>query len=159
LVDAILSVDERSVPIGSEKVIAIGHGIDPAEFPCSDRPNPGTLRLLALGRYSPAKRYDVAVRALRVLVDDGIDATLTVHGPEATDLDREERGALLSLVEELDLRTRVALEGPVPRDTLPSLFASSDALVNPTGDGSADKVVFEAALSCLPACASSPIFD
>jgi glycosyltransferase involved in cell wall biosynthesis len=159
LVDAILSVDARSVPIASRKVIAIGHGIDPAEFPCSDGTRDGALRMLALGRYSHVKRYDVAVRAVRELFDAGVDARLTVHGPEATDADRVERAALSALVEELGLGTRVALEGPIRRDAVPALFASSDVLVNPTGDGSADKVVFEAALSCLPPCASSPVFD
>lgn len=159
LVDAILSVDARSVPIESKKVIAIGHGIDPAEFRCSGETSNGALRLLALGRYSPAKRYDVAVRAVRALLDGGVEASLTVHGPEATEADTAERASLSALVEELGLASRVALEGPVRRDALPALFASSDALVNPTGDGSADKVVFEAALSCLPPCASSSVFD
>src|SRR5205814_6061149 len=54
--DVILSVDRRSVPLDRARVRAIGHGIEPAEFPCVEpRRQDGTLRLLALGRYSRAK--------------------------------------------------------------------------------------------------------
>jgi hypothetical protein len=33
-VDAILTVDERSVPLRSDKIVAIGHGIDVGAFAC-----------------------------------------------------------------------------------------------------------------------------
>src|SRR5574337_837616 len=70
---AVTSVDARSFPLASRKVIPIGHGIDLDEFPCvrqrdgagaslpptagNTPPEPGAqgLRLLALGRTSPAK--------------------------------------------------------------------------------------------------------
>ena len=52
---AVTSVDERSFPLSSKKLRAIGHGIDVGEFPCA-RPREGSgTRLLALGRYSTAK--------------------------------------------------------------------------------------------------------
>lgn len=159
LVDAIVTVDARSVPLRSRKVLAIGHGIDPAEFPCSEHDPAGALRLLSLGRYSAAKRHDVAVRAVRVLVDRGLDARLTVHGPQATARDATVRASLAALVRELDLEERVTLSDAVRRDALPALLADVDVLVNASESGSADKVVFEAALSCLPACAASPVFD
>jgi glycosyltransferase involved in cell wall biosynthesis len=66
LSSAVASVDRRSFPLDSSKVHAIGHGIDLTEFPCRERPaGEGVLRLLALGRYSPAKGLDVVLRALR----------------------------------------------------------------------------------------------
>lgn len=52
----LLSVDERSFPLRSRKVRAIGHGIDLDAFPCSPAAAGGPLRLLVLGRYSPAKK-------------------------------------------------------------------------------------------------------
>jgi len=159
LSDVVLSVDRRSVPLASAKVRAIGHGIDPAEFPCVHHEPAGPLRLLSVGRYSEAKRHDVAIRALRALVDRGVDASLTVCGPEATARDAGVRGSLGTLVGELRLEERVALRGEVPRDELPRVFAAADVLVNATAGGSADKVVFEAALACLPLCAASPVFD
>jgi glycosyltransferase involved in cell wall biosynthesis len=159
LVDAIVTVDARSVPIRSRKVRAIGHGIDPHEFPCTEHEHVGALRLLSLGRYSAAKRHDVAVRAVRELVDGGLDAHLTVYGPEATARDAEVRSSLTALVHELGLQEHVTLADAVRRSLLPALFVDADVLVNASESGSADKVVFEAALSCLLPCAASPVFD
>jgi len=57
----------------------------------------------------------------------------------------------------------VALEaelgGPVPRAEVPALFARSHVLVNNMRAGAPDKVVYEAAASCVPALASNPVFD
>jgi glycosyltransferase involved in cell wall biosynthesis len=41
---------------------------------------------------------------------------------------------------------------------VPSLLASFDVFISATEAGSADKVVYEAAASCLPVIASSPAF-
>jgi hypothetical protein len=51
------------------------------------------------------------------------------------------------------------LGGPVPRAQLPALFARSHVLVNNMRAGAPDKVVYEAAASCLPVLASNPVFD
>ena len=59
---AVTSVDERSFPLPSRKLHAIGHGIDLDEFPCAPpREGRGRSRLLALGRYSTAKGLDVVL--------------------------------------------------------------------------------------------------
>jgi hypothetical protein len=67
---AVTSVDERSFPLPSRKLRAIGHGIDLAEFPCA-RPREGEgMRLLALGRYSTAKGLDVVLAAVNLAGPD-----------------------------------------------------------------------------------------
>jgi len=50
----ILSVNERSFPLRAPKLVATGHGIEVPDEPVQ-RADDGTLRLLALGRTSPAK--------------------------------------------------------------------------------------------------------
>jgi glycosyltransferase involved in cell wall biosynthesis len=152
---AVVSVDRRSFPLASEKVRAIGHGIDLGEFSCDSPAADGPLRLLALGRYSPAKGLDVVLRALR----DVDEARLTVHGPALTPLEREHRAELEALVGELGLDGRVRLEDAVPRAEVPRLLAESHALVNNMRAGAPDKVVYEAAASCVPVVASNPVFD
>jgi len=153
---AVASVDRRSFPLPSKKVCAIGHGIDLGEFSCVERDGngDGSLRALALGRYSPAKGLDVVVHAVAAT-----DVRLTVYGPTLTPLEREHRATLGQLVDALGVGDRVRLEGPVPRARVPELFGEADLLVNNMRAGAPDKVVYEAAASCLPVVASNPVFD
>jgi glycosyltransferase involved in cell wall biosynthesis len=53
----------------------------------------------------------------------------------------------------------VPLGDAVPRADVPALFERSDVLVNNMEAGAPDKVVYEAAASCLPVLASNPVFD
>jgi len=152
---AVASVDERSFPLPSRKVRAIGHGIDLDEFPCAEPRPDGVLRVLALGRYSPAKGLETMLRAL-AQVDD---ARLVVHGPALTEYERSHRGELLRLAAELGLVGRVHLEDAVPRGQVPKLLAENDLLVNNMRAGAPDKVVYEAGAACLPVVASNPVFD
>jgi glycosyltransferase involved in cell wall biosynthesis len=158
---AVTTVDRRSFPLPSAKVRPIGHGIDLDDFPCRapGGSSNGSLRLLALGRYSPAKGLDSVLRGVRRALDDGLDVRLTAHGAAGNDLERRHREELARLVEELGLGERVRLEAPVRRTELPALFADADALVNNMRAGAPDKVVYEACAGCLPALASNPVFD
>jgi glycosyltransferase involved in cell wall biosynthesis len=156
---AIASVDRRSFPLRSPKVRAIGHGIDVDEFPCRQHAAAEELRLLALGRYSPAKGLSVVFRALRRALDRGTAVRLSLHGPTLSPLEQAHRAELERLVQELRLEDRVALDGPVERARVPELLATHDALVNNMRAGAPDKVVYEAAASCVPVLASNPVFD
>lgn len=154
---AVVSVDERSFPLASRKVRAIGHGIDLAEFPCLGERRAGeSLRLLALGRYSPAKGLDVVIRAA---ADVGAGVELDVHGPALSALEEDTRRELEALVGELGAQDRIRVGDAVARADVPGLFATHDALVNNMRAGAVDKVVFEAGASCLPVLASNPVFD
>ena len=107
---AVISVDRRSFPLESDKVRAIGHGIDLSEFSCApSRSDDDGLRLLALGRYSPAKGLDVVLRAIAA-VDDGV--RLDVHGPALSAEEQAHRAELERLAHELPLDGRVDLVGP-----------------------------------------------
>ncbi len=147
----IVSVDRRSFPIESEKVRPIGHGIDVSEFPCVAADPGPVLRLLVLGRYSPAKGIRTILAAVQGARSEGLDVEVELHGNASTALERSHRREL----EELG----IPLGDPVPRSSLPELFARSDVLVNNMEAGSPDKVVYEAAASCLPVLASNPVFD
>ncbi len=147
----IVSVDRRSFPIDSPKVRAIGHGIDVSEFPCVEPEPNSTLRLLVLGRYSPAKGIPTILRAVGQARSAGLDVDVELHGPASNELERAHRSELE--------RLGFPIGDAVARPELPSLFARSDALVNNMEAGAPDKVVYEAAASCLPVLASNPVFD
>ena len=152
VVDAILSVDERSVPVPSPKVRAIGHGIETGLFDCAERPRRDGVRLLSLGRYADVKGHDVAIRALPAFRG----AELTIRGEET---DADVRPRLQRLADELGLAERVHLLDAAPRGDVPRVLAEADVLVNATHGAAADKVVFEALAACTPAVAASPVFD
>jgi glycosyltransferase involved in cell wall biosynthesis len=160
LCDLILSVDRRSVPLEHARVKAIGHGIEPAEFPCVEPRRPdGTLRLVTLGRYSRAKGLGAVLRALQLVRDRGVDARLVARGPVLVPEAQHERFTLETVADGLGLRDVVDLGDALPRAELPALLAASDLLVNNMRPGAPDKVVYEAGAACLPVLASNPVFD
>lgn len=165
LCDAALSVDVRSYPLESPKVIGIGHGIDVAEFgaraetPAAD----GTLRLVAIGRTSPSKGFLTLLRALELLAGRGVKATLELRGPSTTEEEKAHRAELEAAAREPGLAGRVTVEPPIPRGEIPALIKRFDALVNPTKGqthgGALDKAVYEAAACAVPVIACNPHFD
>jgi glycosyltransferase involved in cell wall biosynthesis len=145
LCTAVVSVDERSFPLRSKKVHAIGHGIEVGEFACTDAPEP-PLRALVLGRYSPAKGLETILEAAR-----RAGVHVEAHGSDET---------FEAYRSELQERFPEAqLDGAVPRAQVPELFSRHHVLVNNMRAGAPDKVVYEAAASCLPVLASNPVFD
>lgn len=155
----VVSVDRRSFPIASDKVVPIGHGIDLAEFPCTERDGGGDFRLVALGRYSRAKGLETILRGVRLALDGALDVRLELHGPALNAAEREHRAELERLVGELGLEKRVRLGHAVLRAEVPEVLARARALVNNMQAGAPDKVVYEAAASCLPVLVSNPVFD
>jgi glycosyltransferase involved in cell wall biosynthesis len=143
----VVSVDRRSFPLDSPKLAGIGHGIDMSEFDCTGRePGTGRLRVLALGRTSRAKGLETVVRAAALA-----DVDVEIRGPSLSDEERAERARVEALA-----GANVRLAEPVARAEVPALFRRSDVLVNNMRAGAADKVVLEAAASCLPVVASDP---
>jgi glycosyltransferase involved in cell wall biosynthesis len=143
---AVLSVDRRSFPLDSGKVVPIGHGIDTAAFACTERTPNGPLRVVALGRTSPAKGYETIARAAELA---GVE--LEIRGSSGTDEERAERDRLVAL--------GAKVLTPVPYSDVPALLAAKDVLVDNMREGALDKVVYEAAATCLPVLASNSGFD
>ncbi len=143
---AVLTVDRRSFPIASRKVVPIGHGIDLEQFTCTSREPAGRLRVIALGRTSPAKGYETIVQAA-VLAD----VDLELRGPSSTEEERAERARLVAL--------GARVEEPVGYAEVPGLLFGKDVLVNNMREGALDKVVYEAAATCMPVLASNSGFQ
>ena len=152
----VLSVNARSFPIRSGKLVETGHGIElPAELPPA-RPDDGMLRLLALGRSSPAKGLTALLDAAALLGD--LPVAVEICGPSLTDEERDHRAALAARIGADGLESRVRLSGPVDRPEVARLYARSDVLVNNMRAGALDKVVYEAAAAGLPVLVASDGF-
>jgi glycosyltransferase involved in cell wall biosynthesis len=142
---AVLTVDRRSFPLASGKVVPIGHGIDLSRFPCVEREPVEPLRVVALGRTSPAKGYETIVRAAALA---GVE--LEVRGPSFTAEEQAERRRLQGL--------GARVEEAVPYAEVPALLQTKDVLVNNMREGALDKVVYEAAATGMPVLASNTGF-
>jgi glycosyltransferase involved in cell wall biosynthesis len=160
LCDAIVSVDVRSFPLASPKVVALGHGIEVEEFPLAPRPEPGpVLRVLMLGRTSSAKGVVQVVHGVVEARRRGLDASLIFHGPSLTPAEQAYRDELDALVAGLGGDVPITIADAVPRTEVPALLAACDVLVNNMHAGSPDKAVYEAAAAGVPVLASNPVFD
>jgi glycosyltransferase involved in cell wall biosynthesis len=142
----VLSVDARSFPFPTSKLVAVGHGIE-LGAPVPPRAEDGRLRLLALGRTSPAKGLVPIIEAVRSVPD----VELEIRGPSLTDEERRHREELAAL--------GVRVEPPVTHVDVRHVYAQVDALVNNMRAGALDKVVYEAAGAGLPVLVASPGFD
>jgi glycosyltransferase involved in cell wall biosynthesis len=160
LCTAVVSVDARSFPFASRKLVATGQAIEVDHFPLQPAATAGSgpLRVVVVGRYSPAKGLETVLRAARRALDSGVDLRVALHGPTFNELERSYRASLEPLVDELRLRDYVVLGEAVGRDELPAVLARSDVLVN-NARGGADRIVYEAAASGIPVLASNPAHE
>jgi glycosyltransferase involved in cell wall biosynthesis len=156
LCTTVLSADAASFPLTTPKLRAIGHGIDVARFDIEHPPAGGRLRVAALGRLSPMKRYPTLLRAVRLLADDGVDVTLTIRGPSLTAEERAHRGRVEEEVSRLGLSDRVEIGDAIPWGDVPATLAAADVLANLAE--AADKIVYEAAAARTLPVASAPAF-
>jgi glycosyltransferase involved in cell wall biosynthesis len=153
----VFSVDRSTFPLDSRKLVPIGHGIDVAEFSCRDEREPHDgLRAVVLGRYSTIKGLDTMLRAAALAAGAGVHVHLEAHGATGSPSNDAHKAELEQLARSLGIDA--VLGDAVPRSAIPDLFARADLLLNATHGASADKVVYEAAASCLPVLAASPAF-
>jgi len=154
----VLSVDERSFPLRSRKVHAIGHGIDLSEFPCQPAiPSNGRpLRVVALGRYAPPKKLDELIEGVRIARGRGVDANIDVYGTTGAPMLDAYKQDLERLVTQPGYEF-ASVDGAIPRTEVPTAYAHADVVASDFD--SADKVVLEAGASCRLVLASHASFD
>jgi glycosyltransferase involved in cell wall biosynthesis len=128
----------------SPKKVVTGHGIDLAYWPKRPNTSERATRLVCVHRLSRSKRVELLLRALTLLPDD---YTLDIYG-EVTDPSYV--AELEALVEELDLRTRVAFQGSAPVRALPAIYARHPLILNMASE-TIDKTMLEAmTCGCYP---------
>lgn len=128
----------------------IAHGVDLARFDGAGRAREARPLLLAVGRLSPPKGFDDAIRALALLRARGLDAALWLVG------DGPERGALEALARESGVTENVRFCGALSHEELLPLYRRAWLLLAPSRampDGRRDgipNVVVEAMAMGVP---------
>ena len=125
----------KTMGIPPEKISIAPCGVDLELFPGSgpadqcDR----THRILSVGRLVPRKGVDVVIQALPLLRDAGfqdVELIIVGGGGDATETEADgEARRLLAVASELDVRQQVSFRGQVPREAMPGIFRSADAVV------------------------------
>jgi glycosyltransferase involved in cell wall biosynthesis len=167
LADAVLSVERRTFPLETPKLVVTGHAIDVDAFRPSEQRSElaatRPLRVLAVGRTARWKGYETLLEGVRLALARGVAAELEIRGPSMTPDERRHRAELEATVEAtVELHDLVRIEGPVGRERLPGLLAAAHVLVSPTQPErreAVDKAVLEAAACGLPVISSNPALD
>lgn len=150
-VDGVFTASEESMRVDTPKKIVTGHGIDAAHFdvPRTEHES-GALRLLSVGRVTPAKDPLTVVEALSLLRQDGLDVRLHWAGGALARGDDEYAGMVRRAIERKGLTDAVDFVGAVPYPDVPALYRDCDLFVNASRTGSVDKVVLEAMAASRP---------
>ena len=150
-VDGVFTASAESMRVETPKKIVTGHGIDAAHFdvPRAQRES-AALRLLSVGRVTPAKDPLTVVEALSLLREDGVDVRLRWAGGALARGDDEYAGMVRRSIEGKGLTEAVDFVGAVPYPEVPALYRDCDLFVNASRTGSVDKVVLEAMAAARP---------
>jgi len=124
-------------------------GVDFARFHTSTTAPRIPHSILFFARFSPSKRPDLFIEALRLVRDTGVDFTASLYG-SALPQDKQYQETLKQRVSDLNLDSRISFHEGVPNAKAAAIFAAHEIFVNCAPSGMYDKTIFEAAASgCL----------
>ena len=141
----LVTADAESLTVRSQKIIAVGHGIDVERFTVSGRTPPvgRPLRILSVGRLSPIKGLETLIRAAALLGEHEIPVDVRIVGKAVMSGDHEYARLLQELVSRLGLTGSVHFWGFVPYRDIAPLYAWADIVVGCTPTGGIDKAILE----------------
>lgn len=149
-VHRVMSATEKSFPLHTAKLAALGIGVDTGFFSPSLAKIQGAqkLRVMQVARLAPVKRVACVINAVSDVTARGIPITCDQYG---SSLPRDARYAA-------DMRKLAAtipqgvwtFRGDVTQEQVRDAYRSHDVHVNATDSGSFDKAVFESmACGCI----------
>jgi len=125
----------KSLGISRSRISIAPCGVDLTLFPgTSDaETKTRTHRILSVGRLVQRKGVDLIIQALPLLAEAGFrDVELLIVGGSGDALNLEEdpeAQRLRTMAKELGVEDKVTMRGQVPRDAMPAIFRSADAVV------------------------------
>jgi len=154
VVHKVFTASPESMRVDTPKKTVTGHGIDLQHFQSRGTSGPraegATMRLLSVGRLTPAKDALTLLRGLALLVERGLDAHLDWAGGALAPGDQAYAEQVVGEAQSLGLAGRLHLHGPVAYPDVPKFYAGADLFVSGSRTGSVDKVVLEAMACGVP---------
>jgi glycosyltransferase involved in cell wall biosynthesis len=130
--------------VPGERVHVVPPGCDVDRFVRRPPRSDATLRLLVAGYLVRRKRNEAVLRALRRVLDAGVDARLTIVG------DGPEEASLRALSRELGVAASVEWLGFVPHAQIDAVYRTADVLVSGSEHEGVPIALLEALASGLP---------
>jgi glycosyltransferase involved in cell wall biosynthesis len=149
LSDVVVTANKEIYPIPHVKVKEVGYGIEP--FEVSRREREGTV--LFVGRVSRIKRIEEAIKALKILRQEGLKAELMAVGPV---YDKKYLEELKRLARELGIKDAVHFKGGVPHTEVAHSYAEASIFVDCSP--LFNKTALEAMSMGLPVVVCDPSF-
>ena len=126
-------------------------GVDPEQFTYAERPiSQEKVKLLCVGRLTPAKGQILLVQACARLRDERHDFSLTLVG------DGPDRGRIEKEIANLEMGSHIELTGALNQAAVRQHFSQSDIFVLPSLAEGIPVVLMEAMSSGVP-CVSTPV--
>lgn len=153
LSDVVVTASRESVQLATPKARVLGHGIDTAQFSPSLQTVPGAPPLIvAVGRLSPIKRYELLIEAVKHLRTRGVEFRCAIVGtapPGAESYEQKLRMLAAGGVE---------FVGAVPHAQIAGWYARCAVAVNLSANTGMDKATLEAMFCGRPVLAADPTF-
>lgn len=160
LVKSIVTASPESFSLPSDKVIVLGHGIDMERFAPSPDRSAGERLILAVGRLSPIKHYEVLIKAFGRLIErPGYeDVRVAIAGGLTPNHGQDYADQLRALANDCSVGDRVDFMGPVPYREIHKLFQQAALTINLCPTGGADKAVLESMATGVPSLVHNQTF-
>lgn len=158
--DKIFTATAGGFRIKTDKLRVIGHGIDTERFQYGEHRflEGKPFRVIVVGRISPVKDYETALRALAIAKNKGYFVQFDVIGGADTTSQKEYLQKLKMYTSDLNLISDVVFHGALPNVHIAEQLARAHCFVSTSHTGSFDKAVGEAMAAGLPILTSNEAF-
>jgi glycosyltransferase involved in cell wall biosynthesis len=157
-IDFVFTVAPDSFKIASDKVRAVGHGIDTDLFKPDIREPSLETRIITTGRVAESKKLIEMLDVLDVLYERGGLFTFTVVGEPTTPQEENYAARLRQEIGKRPYNAKVYMRGGILHDNLPKVLNLQDIFLNFSLTGNMDKAGLEALSTGVPVLSTNENF-
>jgi glycosyltransferase involved in cell wall biosynthesis len=157
-IDRVFTVAPESFKIASEKVRAVGHGIDTELFKPDIRESSIETRIITTGRIAESKHLLEMLAVLDVLHTRGELFTFTIVGEPTNPEEERYETKLRQEIGRRPYHAKVYMRGGLLHDNLPQVLNLQDVFLNFGTTGNMDKAGLEALATGVPVLTTNEAF-